>query len=169
MEEAGELRADFRSRCSLQCSRLNAEGPALTRFFVCTIKELANRHAQGLVPCRFSNPLHTTGQRFVWDYWHVPNQYTLLRTPADQFFPEDHYQQLEDGLLDYGEQQLGCRGISPIWLSYYVDGCRQVTHYVLAVLFMLNLSHPHNTLLMQACQSLCHVRALHTHAACAMP
>ena len=64
----------------------------------------------------------------MWDYWHVPDQYTLLRTPADQFFPEEQYQQLEDALLDYGEEQLGCRGISPIWLSYYVDGCRQVQH-----------------------------------------
>ncbi len=41
--------------------------------------------------CRFRDPLKTTGDRFVWDYWHVPNQYTLLRTPADQFFPEDTY------------------------------------------------------------------------------
>lgn len=26
------------------------------------------------------------GTRFVWDYWHVPDQYTLLRTPAADFF-----------------------------------------------------------------------------------
>lgn len=84
-----------------------------------------------ILTCRFKNPLHTTGERFVWDYWHVPDQYTLLRTPADQFFPEEQYQQLEDALLDYGEEQLGCRGISPIWLSYYVDGCRQVQHSTL--------------------------------------
>lgn len=64
----------------------------------------------------------------MWDYWHVPDQYTLLRTPADQFFPEEQYQQLEDALLDYGEEHLGCRGISPVWLSYYVDGCRQVSY-----------------------------------------
>lgn len=79
--------------------------------------------------CRFADPLHASGERFVWDYWHVPDQYTLLRTPADQFFPEESYQQLEDALLEYGEEQLGCRGISPIWLSYYVDGCRQVSHH----------------------------------------
>ena len=85
--------------------------------------------------------MHTTGHRFVWDYWHVPEQYTLLRTPADQFFPEEDYQRLEDALLDYGEQQLGCRGISPIWLSYYVDGCRQVTHCALSALSMLTLNH----------------------------
>ena len=77
--------------------------------------------------CRFANPLDLTAERFVWDYWHVPDQYTLLRTPADQFFPEEAYQQLEDALLEYGEEHLGCRGMSPVWLSYYVDGCRQVS------------------------------------------
>ena len=76
---------------------------------------------------RFANPLDLSAERFVWDYWHVPDQYTLLRTPADQFFPEEAYQQLEDALLQYGEEHLGCRGMSPVWLSYYVDGCRQVT------------------------------------------
>jgi hypothetical protein len=29
-------------------------------------------------------------------------------------------------LLAYGESKLGCRAISPIWMSYYVDGCSQV-------------------------------------------
>ena len=48
------------------------------------------------------------------------------RTPADHFFPDATYSALIDALQEYGEQQLGCRGISPVWLSYYVDGCRQV-------------------------------------------
>lgn len=64
--------------------------------------------------------------RFVWDYWHVPNQYTLIRTPAEDFFPRTLYESLEDALLSYGENKLGCRSISPVWLSYYVDGCSQV-------------------------------------------
>ena len=29
----------------------------------------------------------------------------------------------------------------PIWLSYYVDGCRQVTHCALSALSMLTLNH----------------------------
>ena len=64
--------------------------------------------------------------RFVWDYWHVPNQYTLIRTPAEDFFPRSMFESLEDALLSYGENKLGCRSISPVWLSYYVDGCSQV-------------------------------------------
>ncbi|CAL5227248.1 g10177 [Coccomyxa viridis] len=85
-------------------------------------------HLRGHFTSRFANPLDLNAERFVWDYWHVPDQYTLLRTPADQFFPEEAYQQLEDALLEYGEEHLGCRGMSPVWLSYYVDGCRQELH-----------------------------------------
>lgn len=77
---------------------------------------------------RFSNPLETTSERFVWDYWHVPSQYSLMRTPADAFFPDDLYQQLESQILDFGCRELGCRSISPIWLSYYVHGHRQEFH-----------------------------------------
>lgn len=77
---------------------------------------------------RFANPLITSSDRFVWDYWHVPGQYSLLRTPADAFFPPPLYDRLENALTEYGERVLGCRGISPVWLSYYVDGCRQELH-----------------------------------------
>ncbi|KAL4425742.1 hypothetical protein ABPG75_009758 [Micractinium tetrahymenae] len=77
---------------------------------------------------RVGNPLKTTADRFVWDHWHVPGQYNLMRTPADRFFPAQLYDRLEDALVEYGERQLGCRGISPIWLSYYVHGHRQGWH-----------------------------------------
>lgn len=77
---------------------------------------------------RVGSPLKTTSDRFVWDHWHVPGQYNLLRTPADSFFPPKLYDKLEDGLIEYGEKALGCRGISPIWLSYYVNGHRQGWH-----------------------------------------
>ena len=52
------------------------------------------------------------------DYWYVPGQYQLQRTPADSFFPRALYQRLEDALVQYGEAQLGCRGISPVWLRW---------------------------------------------------
>ncbi len=35
---------------------------------------------------------------------------------------------LEAALLDYGRETLGCGAISPIWLSYYISGCRQELH-----------------------------------------
>lgn len=76
----------------------------------------------------FADPLDLNSDRFCWDYWHVPDQYTALRTPSVDFFPRKLYNQLEDELIAFGEQQLGCRGISPIWLSNYVDGCFQEFH-----------------------------------------
>lgn len=57
---------------------------------------------------------------------HVPDQYTLVRTQAAVYFPDELYGRLEEALLSYGEAALGCRAISPIWMSYYVDGCLQV-------------------------------------------
>jgi hypothetical protein len=77
---------------------------------------------------RFSDPLRSDPSRYVWDYWHVPGQYSLLRTPAHAFFPRDLYDRLEDALIRFGEEKLGCRGISPMWLSYYVDGMGQGMH-----------------------------------------
>jgi hypothetical protein len=59
--------------------------------------------------------------RFCWDYWHVPGQYTQLRTPAQAYFNEMDYKTLEASLLDYGKEKLGCLGITPIWLSYYIS------------------------------------------------
>lgn len=29
---------------------------------------------------RFSDPRHTSEERFLWDYFHIPNQYTMHRT-----------------------------------------------------------------------------------------
>ena len=67
-------------------------------------------------------------ERFVWDYWHVPDQYTYIRTFADEFFPSDLYDRFADHLLAWGRQTLGCTKILSPWLSYYIDGCRQDLH-----------------------------------------
>jgi hypothetical protein len=67
-------------------------------------------------------------ERFVWDYWHVPDQYTYVRTFADEFFPPQLYQRFLDRLLGWGRETLGCSRIIRPWLSYYVDGCGQELH-----------------------------------------
>ncbi|PSC71913.1 Oxoglutarate iron-dependent dioxygenase [Micractinium conductrix] len=90
--------------------------------------EFCGKEVKELLAERVGNPLRTSSDRFVWDHWHVPGQYNLLRTPASAFFPPELYDRLEDALVEYGERVLGCRGISPVWLSYYVDGCRQGWH-----------------------------------------
>lgn len=77
---------------------------------------------------RFKNPRKTEGDRFVWDYWYVQNQYQLIRTPAYHYFPDAIFKQLENELVRWGRETLGCHSITPPWLSYYVDGCHQGLH-----------------------------------------
>ena len=74
------------------------------------------------------NPKEATERRFCWDYWHVPDQYTFLRTPAWEFFSEALYKKFEDELTAYGRKKFGCQNITPPWLSCYVEGCTQALH-----------------------------------------
>lgn len=77
---------------------------------------------------RFADPRSTARGRFVWDYWHVPGQYTHLRTPAWELFPEATYRAFHERLVWWGRRTLGCHDVSPPWLSCYVDGCGQRLH-----------------------------------------
>jgi hypothetical protein len=77
---------------------------------------------------KFADPRDTRSDRFVWDYWHIENQYSVLRTPARHFFPKAAFQALENELHRFGQTQLGCNGISDPWLSLYVDGSYQNLH-----------------------------------------
>ncbi len=77
---------------------------------------------------RFADPRSTRGDRFQWDWWHVPGQYTALRTPAWTYFPRGIYAKFHNRLVAWGRETLGCHDISPPWLSNYIDGCRQELH-----------------------------------------
>lgn len=77
---------------------------------------------------RFAEPRTARSDRFVWDYWHVPGQYTVLRTPAYTFFPPALYRRWHEQLVWWGRRTLGCHDVSPPWLSVYVEGCRQELH-----------------------------------------
>jgi hypothetical protein len=77
---------------------------------------------------RFAEPRSTRADRFVWDWWHVPGQYTALRTPAWTYFPRRIYESFHRRLVAWGRETLGCHDISPPWLSLYIDGCRQELH-----------------------------------------
>jgi hypothetical protein len=70
----------------------------------------------------------SSSDRFVWDYWDVPDQYRLLRTPAYTFFPKREYEAFHRQLVLWGRENLGCHDISPPWLSCYVEGCGQELH-----------------------------------------
>ena len=58
---------------------------------------------RGVFDERFADPRSTRADRFVWDYWHVPNQYTLLRTPAWEYFPEPLYERFHEALVLWGD------------------------------------------------------------------
>ncbi len=77
---------------------------------------------------RFAEPRSTRADRFVWDWWHVPGQYTALRTPAWTYFPRRVYESFHRRLVAWGRATLGCHDISPPWLSLYIEGCRQELH-----------------------------------------
>jgi hypothetical protein len=77
---------------------------------------------------RFADPRAATAGRFVWDYWHVPEQYTALRTPAWTYFPQPLYEAFHKRLVAWGRRNLGCHDISPPWMSCYVEGCVQHLH-----------------------------------------
>ena len=77
---------------------------------------------------RFRDPRSARRDRFVWDFWHVPDQYTALRTPAWEYFPKKVYEAFHRRLVAWGRRTLGCHDVSPPWLSCYVTGCRQELH-----------------------------------------
>ena len=77
---------------------------------------------------RFADPRSATTDRFVWDLWNVPGQYTALRTPAYTFFPPRLYDAFHQRLVWWGRRVLGCHDVSPPWLSCYVNGCEQRLH-----------------------------------------
>ena len=77
---------------------------------------------------RFADPRNTQAERFVWDYWHVPDQYTAIRTPAYNYFDQKLYLKFHKELVLWGRRTLGCWDISPPWMSCYVEGCKQELH-----------------------------------------
>lgn len=77
---------------------------------------------------RFADPLVAHTERFVWDFWHVPGEFTHLRTPAFHYFPKKEYEAFHRFLVRWGRENLGCHDISPPWLSCYVQGCKQELH-----------------------------------------
>ncbi|HMN69096.1 MAG TPA: 2OG-Fe(II) oxygenase [Bdellovibrionales bacterium] len=86
------------------------------------------RELRSVFDRRFANPLEAHRDRFVWDYWHVPGEYTHLRTPAYTYFPKSLYERFHRHLVNWGREHLGCHDVSPPWLSSYVEGCRQEPH-----------------------------------------
>jgi len=67
-------------------------------------------------------------ERFIWDYWHIPQQYTYFRTVALNAISPALLGQFTEALRAWGVANLGTDRITLPWLSYYIEGCRQELH-----------------------------------------
>ena len=45
---------------------------------------------------------------------------------ASAYFAPETTNALEEALISFGERRLGCRAITPVWMSFYTDGMVQV-------------------------------------------
>jgi hypothetical protein len=77
---------------------------------------------------RFGTPRHATRVRFIWDYFHIPGQYTYLRTFAEYAFPPEVYNRFLKHLRRWGRDHLGCDRVMNPWLSFFVNDCFQELH-----------------------------------------
>jgi hypothetical protein len=68
---------------------------------------------------RFEDPRKTSRSRFLWDWWHVPNQYTLVRTQVSLQTPWWPQQQRQP-------VQMTHRGL---WQDSMVSGWGATAHH----------------------------------------
>jgi hypothetical protein len=68
-------------------------------------------------------------RRFVWEYWHVPGQFSQQRAPARSVFSRSLLDRFEKRLLDWSARNLGLSAFGgPPWVSCLVDGQFQALH-----------------------------------------
>lgn len=102
--------------------------PARRRLVVVDNFFTGTEEMREVYDARFGTPRAASDDRFVWDFWHIPDQYSYLRTRGQNFFPASLYDGLVARLRAWGLANLGCAGLVRPWLSYYVDGCHQALH-----------------------------------------
>lgn len=77
----------------------------------------------------FANPHgHSPDVHQVWNYWHVPDLYTYLRTSPEKVIPEALVEAFHAELTAWAEERLGMGCVTWPNLSLYVDGCCQNLH-----------------------------------------
>lgn len=76
----------------------------------------------------FARPFANGPEHQVWDYWHVPEQYTYLRTQPAKVLGPELVQAFTQQLRHFALTRLGLSTVTHPLLSLYVDGCRQGLH-----------------------------------------
>jgi hypothetical protein len=85
------------------------------------LRSLFDRH--------FSTPYERTGgSHQIWDYWHVPELYTYLKTDLKRVISASLIDLFLERLRTWSTETLGLTDISPANLSLYVNGCGQGLH-----------------------------------------
>jgi len=70
------------------------------------------------------NPFST---RSIWNYWHIPDLYTYLRTEPRNIYPEIHESFMEF-LRNFAARKFGLVIPHNPYLSMYINGCGQTIH-----------------------------------------
>ena len=77
----------------------------------------------------FADPArHEPARHQIWNYWHVPQLYTYLRTSPEKVIAEPLLRQFYDTLCVFAREVLGLAYVSWPNLSLYVAGCEQHLH-----------------------------------------
>jgi prolyl 4-hydroxylase len=77
----------------------------------------------------FSQPhQHRPSTHQVWNYWHVPQLYTYLRTLPEKLIPHELCTSFHDTLSAWARETLGMPTVTWPTLSLYVNGCWQGLH-----------------------------------------
>ena len=71
---------------------------------------------------------HRPEKHQVWNYWHIPELYTYLRTNCDKVIELERVQQFMAALTDWSIRTLGMGHVTWPYLSLYVSGCKQGIH-----------------------------------------
>lgn len=108
-----------------------AIGPALDPHAPYHLVADFSPDAEALRACvdrHFSNPSQAGEQHQVWDYWHVPNLYTYLRTSPDKVIDRALVDAFYAQLQSFALTHLGMDHVTWPRLSLYVEGCSQALH-----------------------------------------
>jgi hypothetical protein len=76
----------------------------------------------------FSTPYLDTDAHAIWNFWHVPEQYTFLRTWPDRFLPAELIERFTQHLSAWTLEHLGIVGLTRPEMHLYVEGCAQELH-----------------------------------------
>jgi Rps23 Pro-64 3,4-dihydroxylase Tpa1-like proline 4-hydroxylase len=81
------------------------------------------------IEAHFSEPsAHRADTHQVWNYWHVPELYTYLRTTPERVIRRDRVDSFVGALQAWSTDTLGMGNVTWPYLSLYVSGCRQGLH-----------------------------------------